>query len=150
MMKPALIALLVLALGGCAVEREPIGPAAEAAAIVARADWSRAEAIEVNLDEFDFAPASLVLRKERPDRLHLENLGGLRHSFTAPGLFGAVALRDDPAAAAALGAGGVVELGAGESVDLYLVPLAPGAFAFECSEPLHKPVFGMGGEIVVE
>lgn len=140
--------LLLLFLAGCAAEREPITPSAEAVARLADVDWPQAERVDVVLEEFDFAPDHLLFEHGRPYRLHMENRGSGGHNFAAPTFFDAVALRDNAVAAEARATGGV-ELARGEVKDVYLVPLQAGTFPLECSHLLH-PIFGMTGEIVVE
>ena len=78
----------LLLLAGCAAEREPITPSAEAA--VGPADCGRgpgAERVDVMLAEFDFAPNHLLFERGRPYRLHMENRGSGGHNFAAPAFF---------------------------------------------------------------
>jgi uncharacterized cupredoxin-like copper-binding protein len=149
-MRSGLAVLLVcVILAACSTEKSPISEPSGAAASVANVDWSTAVRIEVALSNYEFSPSNLVLQKGKPYLIHLENLaGGEEHTFTAPDFFRSVALRSDPAGQQALAQGGVVTLAAGESRDLYFVPLQTGSFDLECSEPLH-PMFGMTGTIVV-
>jgi uncharacterized cupredoxin-like copper-binding protein len=76
--------------------------------------------------------------------LRLENTGRLRHTFTAPEFFRAVAFRPGEAATEAEQSGGSLSLPAGEVEEIDLVPLQPGTYAVECTKPLHG-LFGMTG-----
>jgi len=150
MMRSRVAMLLVLGvLSGCAAN-EPIRPTNQAAARLADVDWSTAEQVEVDLSDYAFSPANVVLRQGQPYQLHLVNRSaGEEHTFSAPDFFRSVDLRPGAAADQALAAGGEVVLAEGETADLYLVPLQAGRFDLECTEPFH-PMFGMTGEIVVQ
>jgi uncharacterized cupredoxin-like copper-binding protein len=139
--------MMLLLLAGCAAEREPITPSAEATARSGDVDWPQAERVDVVLADFDFAPNHLLFERGRPYRLHMQNRGSGGHDFAAPAFFDSVALRDDDVAAEARAKGGV-ELALGEVRDVYFVPLQAGTFPLECTHLLH-PIFGMTGEIVV-
>lgn len=135
---------LLLGVAGCGAR-----PALEAPAADAGTDWSRAEAIAIELDDYRFAPETLRLRVGAPYRLVLTNRGGKPHDFTAPAFFRTAATRaGDPVAAAMRAAGGRVDIRAGESLELAVLPLTAGRFELECVKPLHA-MFGMTGEIVV-
>jgi uncharacterized cupredoxin-like copper-binding protein len=97
------------------------------------------------LSNFDFAPSALHLPAGRPVVLHLVNLSSGGHDFTAPAFFAAAQVR--PKDRAAVGEGSV-ELRAGQSVDVALVPRA-GRYPLKCSHAFHK-TFGMSGRIVVD
>ena len=132
---------------GCAAEREPITPSAEAAAALADVDWPQAERVDVVLADFDFAPNRLLFERGRPYRLHMENRGSGGHNIAAPTLFDSVALRDD-AVAAETRATGSIEVARGLVKDVYLVALQVGTYPLERTHLLH-PIFGMTGEFVV-
>jgi uncharacterized cupredoxin-like copper-binding protein len=121
-------------------------PAAQAGA--AEVDWTRAQAYDVILTEFHFAPPRIVLRHGEPYALRLENKGLFRHTFTAPEFFRAVAFRPGGAAPEAEQSGGL-SVAAGEVEEVDFVPLQVGTYSLECSKPLHG-LFGMTGEIVVQ
>lgn len=137
---PACLAFLA----GCASR-----PAIEGPADAVAVDWSRAERLEIVLEDYRFAPETLRLRANKPYVLALTNRGGKTHDFTAPAFFRSAATRDrDPAATAMRAAGGRVDVGAGATVEIAVMPLTPGSFPLECVKPLHA-MFGMAGEIVV-
>jgi plastocyanin len=137
------VALLALPSFGCA-QRAPIR-AGESAAT----DWSGAETMTVTLDEYGFTPTELRLRVGRPVRLRFVNQGGRAHDWTSPDFFRAAAFRPgEEAGAAALAAGGSVDVPAGGAVEVALVPLAPGTHEVDCRRPLHA-MLGMTGRVVV-
>lgn len=121
-------------------------PAAQAGA--ADVDWTRAQAYDVILTEFRFAPPRIVLRQGEPYALRLENERRFRHTFTAPEFFRAVAFRPGGAAPEAEQSGSL-SVAAGEVEEVDFVPLQVGTYSLECSKPLHG-LFGMTGEIVVQ
>ena len=98
-----LIAALVaaVAVGGCTMDDaantalssdDPL----DAPALVAAADWSRAETVTVALSSYHFAPDRLQFRKDAPYHLHLVNKSGSAHTFTSEGFFGAIACVNRP------------------------------------------------------
>lgn len=151
---PLFLALFLVAACGRLEDRYGApgsGYVADRAAHIAAADWSRAQAVTVALDEFAFAPEALTFRAGRPYSLTLVNGGGSGHSFTAPGFFRAIAVRSLAAP------GGVkrapllesIALEAGRSRTLDFVPVRAGTYDLECDRPLHD-VFGMTGSIRIE
>jgi plastocyanin len=102
-----------------------------------------AETITIRLSNFAFAPAQLQLRVGVPVRLHLVNDSSGGHSFSAPALFAASAYLSG-----APPQDGTVQIAAGGSVDITLVPRAAGTYKLECTHFLHS-LFGMTGTIVV-
>jgi uncharacterized cupredoxin-like copper-binding protein len=143
----------VLLFGGLAARpscADVIGPPpAKAQARAAEVDWTHAQHYDVILSEFHFAPSRIVLQHGEPYMLRLENTGRLRHTFTAPEFFRAVAFRPGEAATEAEQSGGSLSLPAGEVEEIGLVPLQPGTYAVECTKPLHG-LFGMSGDIVTQ
>ena len=119
-----------------------------AAALLVLASASPAAALPtqatVQMSNFHFAPASLVLQANAPVILHLRNLGAGGHSFDAPAFFAAARL--DPASAA-LVRDGKVEVPGHATVNLSLTPAA-GRYPLKCSHILHS-TFGMKGTITV-
>lgn len=148
MARRTLMALLLLA-AGCSGQPEPLRTDAGVAADLSGADWSQAETANVTATEFEFGPSRLRFERGRLYRLHLQDSGGVGHSFSAPEFFAAVALRDDTSAQKLRADGGTVELASGESVDVYFQPRKAGTFPLQCTHPFHA-TFGMTGEIVVE
>ncbi|WP_237217675.1 cupredoxin domain-containing protein [Falsiroseomonas oryziterrae] len=134
-------------LAGCA-GRTAIVPPPGAAERIAGVDWARVPATEVMLDEFAFVPEELQLRAGQPARLVFRNSGARPHDWTSPGFFRAVALRPDAAAQAVLASGGSVDVPAGGTVELGVLPLGPGRHEITCVKPLHATL-GMTGRVVV-
>lgn len=143
----AALAMLAVAgaLAGCAAPPAmPAVSATPAASAPAGTDWARAAVVEVALDEYAFRPERLALRQGQPVVLRLVNRGARAHDFTAPGFFAAAALRPGDR----LDAAGSVEVPAGRTREIALIPLAAGSFPVDCEKPLHA-MFGMTGEVVV-
>jgi uncharacterized cupredoxin-like copper-binding protein len=102
------------------------------------------EAITIRLTNFAFTPEQLHLRVGVPVRLHLVNDSSGGHSFSAPAFFGAGAY---PSGAPPRD--GTVEIAAGASVDITVVPHSAGTYKVECTHFLHS-LFGMTGTIMVD
>lgn len=140
------LALLLVAACGRLEDRygEPgSGYVEDAAARTAAADFSKAEAVTVGLDSFEFAPDALVFRAGRPYSLTLVNHGKGGHTFTAPEFFRAIAVRSQASLLES------IALEAGQSRTLEFVPVRAGTYELECERPLHG-VFGMTGSIRIE
>jgi plastocyanin len=102
-----------------------------------------AQTITIRLSNFAFTPKQLQLRVGVPVRLHLVNDSGGGHSFSAPAFFAASASQSGP-----WPRDGTVQVAAGGSVDITLIPRVAGIYKLECTHFLHG-VFGMTGTIVV-
>ena len=137
-------AVLFVLLGACAGKAPLADPPG-----AATADWSRARTVDVLLDEYHIWPHRIDLVAGRPVLLRVTYRGFLPHDFTASDFFAAAATRPGDLAGAALrGAGGTLDVPAGEWREVPLVPLAAGVYPLDCDKPLHE-MFGMTGEIVV-
>jgi plastocyanin len=90
------------------------------------------QSVTVTGTEMRFDPAQLALAPGRY-RFHFVNVGTTYHDL---GIY-----RDGRAL-------GIRETGAGQSVDLDVIKLAPGAYTMECHEPGHLQA-GMRGTITV-
>ena len=120
------------------------------AVYVARANWGNAGTVDVVLDEFAFAPASLRFTVGQPYRLRLTNAGGVAHFFVSEGFFRSIAVGS---LSGAPDSGGPILLEsiavpAGGTRELTFIPVAAGAYPLECTAPFHA-MFGMDGEISV-
>ena len=119
--------------------------------VVAAVDWSTAQRQTLVLDEFDFAPAELIFRRNQPYELTMTNKGLVAHDFVAPAFFDAVAIK------ALIFSDGEVSMplleyvtfGAGETKILVFVPVRAGEFPLACDQPLHE-LFDMEGKIRIE
>ena len=100
--------------------------------------------IAITLSNFAFAPDQIRLRAHAPVRLRLVNAASGGHNFSAPDFFASCTY---PGGAAP--PNGKIELPAGTSVDLVLVPGTAGSYKLECTHFLHS-LFGMTGRIIVE
>jgi uncharacterized cupredoxin-like copper-binding protein len=74
------------------------------------------------------------------------NTGTRAHDWVSPGFFRTVALR--PEDASILAAGGSVDVPAGQTRDVLLLPLQPGTHEVTCTKPLHATL-GMTGRVTV-
>ena len=98
----------------------------------------------VELSNFKFAPTAIRLHAGAPVVLHLANVGGSNHNFSAPQFFAAAKL--DPQSASLIH-DEAVEVRGHSAVDIALVPGA-GQFPVKCTHTLHSS-FGMKGSITV-
>ena len=105
---------------------------------------SNAPTITVHLSNFAFNPDQLLLRVGVPVRLHLVNDSSGGHNFSAPDFFAASTFPSGSAPP-----GGKVDVTAGGSADVVVVPRAVGTYKFECTHFLHA-LFGMTGRIIVQ
>ena len=125
----------------------------DAAAIVAAADWSRMEVLEVELGEHEYRPETLRLKSGQPYKLILTNHGEEKHYFVAPEFYRSIATRKVQAD----GAGEIkapyltaLEMMAeGGRLDLYFVAVKPGEYPVYCTIDDHRDE-GMEGRIVVD
>jgi uncharacterized cupredoxin-like copper-binding protein len=108
-------------------------------------DWAHAQRIDVKLTSFHFTPSALHLRAGHPVVLHLVNASSGGHDFSAERFFAAAQVRPQDRGAIDEGS---VEVGAGRSVDIALVPKA-GRYPLKCGHAFHK-MFGMSGSIAVD
>jgi len=130
---------LTLLLAGC-VSSQPIEPQLAAAST----DFSNAQRVEVSLDNFDFAPRDLQLVAGEPIELVLTNVSGGGHNLAASEFFAAAQIRPEDAE---LVREGLLELGGGESVSVFLIPSA-GSYDTVCTHLGHGAL-GMTGSITV-
>jgi plastocyanin len=100
--------------------------------------------VTVRMSDFAFAPDSLRLRTGTPVRLRLVNESSGGHDFSAPAFFAASSY---PAGSAAP-TDGTVEVAAGHTVELTIIPHTPGTYPVECTHLLHA-FFGMTASIDV-
>lgn len=109
-------------------------------------DWSQAKSLTIELSSFKFTPASEALQRGAPYRIHLVNTSSGGHDFIAKEFFaGSLVAPEDRAKIT----NGGIDVGAGESVDVRLIPNRVGSFKVHCSHFLHSS-FGMTGTIMVQ
>lgn len=95
----------------------------------------------VQLYSYGYNPDPIVLTAGKPVTLNFVNRAGKGHDFTAPRFF-----TSSKILAGNVGKG-EVELRAGESASITLVPTA-GRYKVHCGKPFHKAL-GMSGDIIV-
>ncbi len=133
------LAILSLGLAACASGR-PI----DVQSVSDAAQFADASTVSVELTNFDFSPSVIELQAGRPYVLTLANHGSGGHDFTAPDFFEAATIL---ASDAALVSEGEVELEAGETATIRLIPAA-GTFDLVCTHLGHAAL-GMTGTIEV-
>lgn len=140
---------IVLLLTGCGTAHVPLTAPPGAPAALAKADWRTAQHIDVGLENFDFEPDILRLQRGRPYVLRLTNFASGGHNFDAPAFFATTALSGGAIERELMADGGVVEVEAGHTKEVHLMPLKAGTYRLICSHPLHES-FGMHGKIIVQ
>ena len=124
-----------------------------ASSIVGEADWGKQRTVTVDLGEYHYSPETLRLQAGTPYKLELVNRGGMKHYFTAPGFFRAIATRkvqsnhDGEIKAPYFTA--LELMPNGGQLDLYFVPVRTGSYRVECTLPGHAEQ-GMVGTLVIE
>ena len=123
---------------------------ATAADIVSAADWDSILTVRVDMSDFIFTPESLTLRTGQPYKLELVNAGTTKHYFTAEGFYQSVAFRKAQTSEGEFKAPyfKAIEVFPGHQVDLYFVPVVPGAYGSLCTITGHEEA-GMHGTITV-
>ena len=123
---------------------------ANAADFVKAADWDAKETVTIELAEMSFTPKDIVLEAGRPYVLEIVNVGTEKHEFTAEAFMRTVATRK-----AETGESEVkvpffteIEVFAGKSAELFLIPLIPGVYDLVCEIEGHFEQ-GMFGTITV-
>jgi uncharacterized cupredoxin-like copper-binding protein len=141
-----------LALAACSHgDNKPVALVANSQGIVASADWTQAQQIDIRLSSFAFSPPNLTLARDQPYKIHLVNSSGNTHTFSSNDLFGAIALRNVQRGSGSQASiqGNGISLARDEQADLYLVPVKPGTYRIYCSEFLHDTM-GMHGTITIQ
>jgi len=123
---------------------------ANAAEFVKAADWDTKETITIELAEMSFTPKDIVLEAGQPYVLQIVNVGTEKHEFTAEAFMRTVATRK-----AETGQSEVkvpffteIEVFAGQTAELFLIPLIPGEYELLCEIEGHFEQ-GMFGTITV-
>ncbi len=118
---------------------------------VAAADWDTKETLTIDLAEMSFTPKDTVLTLGQPYVLEVVNKGTEKHEFTAEDFFKKIAFRkaEDASGEFKGPAPLEVEVFAGESIELFLIPTEAGVFDLKCLIEGHFEQ-GMFGTITVE
>jgi plastocyanin len=102
------------------------------------------DTITVRLSNFAFDPDHLRLKAGTPVRLRLVNETGGGHDFSSPAFFAASSILPGGSSPA----NGEMAVGSHQTVEIALVPRAPGTYRLECTHFLHS-LFGMHGLVEV-
>ena len=123
---------------------------ANAADFVSAADWDTAKTVRIELSEFAFTPKEITLEAGQPYILEVVNVGTVKHEFTAGAFFQTVATRKAETAETEVKVPFFTEIEvlAGKSADLYMIPLIPGTYELVCEIEGHREA-GMFGTITV-
>ena len=121
------------------------------AEVVAAADWSTMETVEIELGEFFFEPNEVRLTAGRPYKLVFHNHGDVKHEATATEFFNSVAFRkiEDASGEFKGPAPLEVETFAGKETELFLIPMVGATYGLVCEIEGHYEA-GMLGTIIVE
>jgi plastocyanin len=112
----------------------------------AQDDPAGIQTVEIRLTDFAYTPATLDLQHGRPYRLRIINESKTSaHNVYAPDFFKAATVRTPDSEAAR---SGMVELVAGQSEDVVVVPNEPGVYRMRCTHYLHTTL-GMKARIIV-
>ncbi len=121
-----------------------------AAEFVTAADWDAAEKLTIELGEMYFTPNDITMEAGKPYIVTLTNVGVVKHEFTASEFFRTVATRKAQSAESEVKVPFFTEIEvlAGKSVDLYMIPLIAGTYDMKCEIEGHFEA-GMFGTITV-
>jgi len=111
---------------------------------VAPASADEVPTLTIHLSSFAFTPDQVRLRRGVPVRLQLVNDSSGGHNFSAPDFFAASTFPGGTAPP-----DGRIDVPAGKTIDIVVVPGTPGSYKLECTHFLHA-TFGMTGRIIVE
>ena len=121
-----------------------------ASEFVKAADWDAAQKLTVELGEMYFTPNDITLEAGKPYIMTVVNKGEVKHEFTADAFFRTVATRKAQTVHSEVKVPFFteIEVFAGESVDIYLIPLIPGTYDLVCEIEGHFEA-GMFGTVTV-
>ncbi|MHB1090671.1 MAG: plastocyanin/azurin family copper-binding protein [Ilumatobacteraceae bacterium] len=133
-------------------ESNTVAPATDTVAPATTEQYvvNASEEVTVELGEMYFSPKDFALEAGKPYILKIVNVGAVKHEFTAGGFFQTVATRKAETAQIEVKVPFFteIEVFAGETVDLYLIPLVPGTYDLKCEIEGHFEA-GMFGTITV-
>lgn len=113
-------------------------------------DWSTATEIVIDLQDHNYAPDEIQLKRGRPYKLILKNVGRVAHDMVGGTLFeeSVIALRMVNSDAGRVVADYVnsVYVRSRYRIELWLVPIREGEYSFYCSLPGHRDD-GMEGTV---
>lgn len=121
-----------------------------AAEFVDAADWDTKTTVKIEMGEMFFTPKSVTLAAGKPYVLELVNTGKVKHEFAAEAFFRSAAVRKVENAGSEVKAPFFteIEVFAGKTVELFVIPVLPGTFDMLCEITGHREA-GMEGTITV-
>jgi uncharacterized cupredoxin-like copper-binding protein len=119
---------------------------ANAAEFVGAADWDAKENVTIELAEMSFTPNNITLEAGKPYVLELVNVGEEKHEVAAEDFMRTVATRKAETAQSEVKVPFFkeIEVFAGKTVEVFLIPLIPGTYDLICEIEGHfeKGMFG--------
>jgi uncharacterized cupredoxin-like copper-binding protein len=119
---------------------------ANAAEFVAAADWDAKKTVTIELAEMSFTPKNITLEAGQPYVLEIVNVGTEKHEFTAEAFMRTVAARKAETTESEVKVPYFteIEVFAGKTAELFLIPLIPGTYELKCEIKGHfeKGMFG--------
>ena len=118
----------------------------------AKDTWdAKARTVKIELKEMSFTPKNLNLEAGKPYVIELVNSGKVKHEFTASKFFRSAAIRKIETNASEVKAPFFTEIEvlAGKTVKLFVIPVTTGSFETLCEIPGHLEA-GMKGTISVK
>ena len=114
---------------------------ADGAALVAAADWDTKKELTIELAEMSFTPKDATLTVGQPYVITVVNKGTEKHEFTAEDFFKTIAFRkaEDASGEFKAPAPREVEVFAGTSIELFLIPTKVGTYQLVCEIGLGTP-----------
>jgi len=114
------------------------------------AKWDAAAKVRIDLGEMFFKPEDVRLEAGKPYVIELANTGKVKHEFAASKFFRSVATRkvENSGSEVKVPYFTEVEVLAGKSVELFVIPTVPGSFEMLCEIAGHREA-GMEGTISV-
>ncbi len=122
----------------------------DGAALVKAADWDKKQELTIDLSEYAFTPKDTILKMGQPYEIKVVNTGAVKHEFTAGDFFNSIAFRkaEDASGEFKAPAPYEVEVFAGKTIELYLIPTKAGTYDLVCEIEGHFEA-GMFGTITV-
>jgi uncharacterized cupredoxin-like copper-binding protein len=119
---------------------------ADGSALVAAADWDTRKDVTIDLAEMSFTPKDTTLTVGQPYVITVVNKGTEKHEFTAEDFFKSIAFRkaEDASGEFKAAAPLEVEVFAGKTIELFLIPTKAGTYDLVCLIEGHfeKGMFG--------
>jgi uncharacterized cupredoxin-like copper-binding protein len=119
---------------------------------IAAADWSKVQTVVIELDDNNYEPNDLTLKRGTPYKLVLKNIGKAAHDIVSGSLFDkeVTALRMVNTVVGRVTADNIssVFIRPKQETEVWIVPLKPGNYSFFCSIPGHREA-GMEGGIKI-